>query len=132
MIVCAYGKNYKLELDIVIDLLIELESIDIKEFMNIAERLNKPDKVDEKLIGYYLLKLEEGNLLRLEKTDDESGEIYIAFANMTYEGHEFIRNMNNSTVKANIFKKLKDSSGEISLDVLKTLASKFALEFFTR
>ncbi|MCB9221543.1 MAG: DUF2513 domain-containing protein [Candidatus Kapaibacterium sp.] len=132
MIVCAYGKNYKLELDKVINLLIELENIDFKGFMDIFERLNKSDKVDENLIGYYLLKLEEGNLLRLEKNDDESGEIYISFANMTYEGHEFIRNMNNSTVKAKIFKKLKDSSGEISLDVLKNLASKFALEFFTQ
>lgn len=126
------NKNFKFDVELALKMMIELETIDNSGFKLLHDKLNLDYDDSAHKIGYHLVKLEEAKLLNLNKVVLSSGMKTIHFAEMTYEGHEFIRNMNNSTVKANIFKKLKDSSGEISLDVLKTLASKFALEFFTQ
>lgn len=126
------NKNFKFDVELALKIMIELETIDNSGFKLLHEKLKLDYDESGYEIGYHLIKLEEAKLLKLNKVVLSSGMKTIHFAEMTYEGHEFIRNMNNSTVKANIFKKLKDSTGEISLDVIKRLAAKLALEFFTQ
>lgn len=129
---CHPRKNFKFDVEFALEMMIEIETMDNHIFKQLHEKLKLDYDEYSYTIGYHLVKLEEAKLLKLDSIELAQGMQLIHFANMTYQGHEFIRNMNNSTVKAKIFKKLKDSSGEISLDVLKTLASKFAIEFFTQ
>lgn len=131
MYYCHPRKNFKFDVEFALKLLIEIETADFETFKTIHQKLNLDYDESAHKIGYHLVRLKEGGLLELNETSLAGGMRRITFATPTFDGHLFIKDMSNDTVKNRIFDKIKNASGEISIGTLISLASRFSNEAFS-
>lgn len=119
--------NYKIDNINSIQILEIIETISISDFKIISfSGVDFISEEKENELGYYLLRLEEGELLNLDYRSDEGGDLYINFATLTYSGHEFIKNLKNDTIRNKVFDTIKNTASKVSIGTLITLASEAA------
>ncbi|MCA1233286.1 DUF2513 domain-containing protein [Bacillus velezensis] len=115
----------KLKHDCVRDILLTIE--DIKEF-NVflpIQKLMKQDKLinySKDDICYTLFKLEEAGFINLQVASFQEGNFPLGITDMTYQGHEFLKNIRQSSVWSET-KSLASKVGSTSLTILSVVAA---------
>lgn len=124
-------ENRVFDIEFAIDLLLSLEGLDMTKFKSIAGAEDITDVEISRNIGFHLQKLSEAGFLRLKIPNTESNMQRIFFAELTYEGHEFISEIKNQKIRTHVFDLLKSKGDTISINAFRDLVKKVTKEYFS-
>lgn len=89
----------------------------------------KIENVEEEVVKYHLLLMRDAGLIDGIEVSTLGDGFNLRRINMTWAGHDFLDSARNDTVWKKTQKTIKESIGSVSLDVLKSLLRKEALQF---
>lgn len=110
----------KRDMDLIRLLLLQIEG---------EERLDLSEYPQEQIL-YHKNLLLEANLAQGKCLPGNDKIVAVSLTRLTWDGHDFLNAIKNETVWDKTRKVLKDKGGEVSFEIVKNLAMKFAMEIF--
>lgn len=124
-------ENRVFDIEYAIDLLLALEGVNITEFKSIVGAEDITDVEISRKIGFHLQKLSEAGFLRLQIPNTGSSMQRIFFAELTFEGHEFISEIKNEKIRTHVFDLLNSKNDSISLNAFRDLVKVVTKQYFS-
>lgn len=117
----------KRNLDLIRHILLVIETNE-DEFL--TEISFTSEQYNENMVAYHIKLLLDAEYIIANVVEADAGEFVLCIVDrMTNRGHDYLDSVRNDTVWQKTLEKIKGTVGSASLDVIKTVASKIALDF---
>ena len=117
----------KRDFNVIRNIMLQIEACEDADGLNCVEL----EAVDEPTIGYHLSMLYDAEFIDGIVSTSMGSPFSLLGANLTWTGHEFLDNARNDEVWGKTQAFIKNTTGSVSLDVLKELLSKATVAMFS-
>lgn len=113
-----------------------IEKLSETDNSGISKKISINNLLDDELLNYlskgeliYIIKkLKEGNYIVAELNFAGSGLYFAYVTELTFQGHQFLDTIRNNQVFDKVMEKINDIGSGVTLDLIKTIATKILKE----